>query len=154
MSHSGYVVWEYVAFGVMFFGIMSHSALCLIRTYVVRDCVIQCNVIGPTVGVSNFCIGTLSYTYPLRLTQLYSRSARCNVHNGWPPPGVIKFSTLGRSICTYCTLWFNPGLWIQIRIDLHSFYLLDPDPGGKIVQIKTKKGKEIANNCSFIQFLT
>ena len=30
---------------------------------------------------------------------------------------------------------------------------VDPDPGGKIFQIKTEKGKEIANNCNFIQFL-
>ena len=22
-----------------------------------------------------------------------------------------------------------PGLWIRIRMDLHSFFLLDPDPG-------------------------
>ena len=38
-------------------------------------------------------------------------------------------------------------------MDPHSFYLLgpDPDPGGKIFQ-NTKKGKEIANNCNFIQF--
>ena len=28
----------------------------------------------------------------------------------------------------------------------HSFYLLDPDPGGKI--LKTETGKEIAKNCS------
>ena len=28
-----------------------------------------------------------------------------------------------------------------------------PDPGGKMFQIKTEKGKEIANNCNFIQFL-
>ena len=47
------------------------------------------------------------------------------------------------------------GLWIPIRMDPHAFYLLDPDPdpGGKIFQIKTEKGKEIANNCNFIQFL-
>ena len=44
----------------------------------------------------NFCIGNL-----LRVTQLYSPSARCNVHNGSPPPGLIKFTTLGHSICTY-----------------------------------------------------
>ena len=39
---------------------------------------------------------------------------------------------------------------------------VDPDPygstfilppGGKFFQIKTEKGKEIANNCNFIQFL-
>ena len=24
----------------------------------------------------------------------------------------------------------KPGLWIRIRRDPHSFYLLDPDPGG------------------------
>ena len=29
----------------------------------------------------------------------------------------------------------------------------DPDPGGKMFQIKTEKGKEIANNCTSIQFL-
>ena len=38
--------------------------------------------------------------------------------------------------------------WIRIRIQY-----ADPDPGGKIFQIKTEKGKEIANNCNFIQFL-
>ena len=31
------------------------------------------------------------------------------------------------------------GLWIRIRMDLHSFCLLYPDPGGKIFQIKTEK---------------
>ena len=47
------------------------------------------------------------------------------------------------------------GLWIRIRIDPHSFSLLDPDPdpGGKICQLKLKKCKEIANNCNFIKFL-
>ena len=40
------------AFGVMSFGIMSHSALCRIRTYVVWDCVLRRNVVRPTVGVS------------------------------------------------------------------------------------------------------
>ena len=34
---------------------------------------------------------------------------------------------------------YFPGLLIPIRMDLHSFYLLDPDPGGKIFQIKTEK---------------
>ena len=29
----------------------------------------------------------------------------------------------------------------------------DPNPGGKIFQIKTEKGKEIADNCNFIPFL-
>ena len=32
----------------------------------------------------------------------------------------------------------NPGMWIQIRMDPHSFYLPDPDPGGEIFQIKTE----------------
>ena len=30
---------------------------------------------------------------------------------------------------------------------------VDPHPGGKIFQINTEKGKEIANNRSFIQFV-
>ena len=30
---------------------------------------------------------------------------------------------------------------------------MDPDPGGKIFQIKTEYGKEIANNCNFFNFL-
>ena len=48
----------------MSFSIMSHSALCRIRPYVVRDCVVQRNValpnvvqrnvVRPTVGVSFF----------------------------------------------------------------------------------------------------
>ena len=38
-------------------------------------------------------------------------------------------------------------------MDPHSFSLLDPDPGGKKIQIKTEKCKEIGNNCKFIQFL-
>ena len=29
---------------------------------------------------------------------------------------------------------------------------VDPDPGGKIFQIKTEYGKEIANNCNFFHF--
>ena len=29
----------------------------------------------------------------------------------------------------------------------------EPDPGGKIFQIKTEKSRAIANNCIFIQFL-
>ena len=37
-------------------------------------------------------------------------------------------------------------------MDPHSFYLPDPDPGGKVFQLKTEKGMEIANNGSFIQF--
>ena len=47
----GYVVWyhvvrDYVAFGlgVMSFGIMSHSTLCSIWTYIVGDCVVRHNV--------------------------------------------------------------------------------------------------------------
>ena len=39
-----YVVWDYVAFEVMLFGIMSHPGLCCIRTYVVRDYVLLVNV--------------------------------------------------------------------------------------------------------------
>ena len=66
-SHSGlcrtrgYVVQHYVTFGVMSFGIMSHSALCCIRPYVIWLCVVRrivvrpnvvrCNVVRPTVGV-------------------------------------------------------------------------------------------------------
>ena len=50
------------------------------------------------------CVGNLSYT-PLRLTQLYNDesffSMHCIVHNGSPPPGSIKFTTLSRSICIY-----------------------------------------------------
>ena len=50
-----------------------------------------------------------SLIYPLRVTQLYSSSARCNVHNADPPPpGLIKFSTLGHSICTYAVWIFEP----------------------------------------------
>ena len=50
------------------------------------------------------------------------------------------------------------GLWIRIRINFASWIRIqyvdpDPDPGGKFFQIKTEKGKEIANNCNFIQFL-
>ena len=37
-------------------------------------------------------------------------------------------------------------------MDPHSFYLLDPDPGGTIFQIKTEKGKEIANTVTAILF--
>ena len=53
----GYVVWyyvirHYVPFGVMSFGVMSHSALCRIRPYVVQDCVVRRNVAWPNVGVS------------------------------------------------------------------------------------------------------
>ena len=35
------------------------------------------------------------------------------------------------------------GLWIRIRMDLHPFYLLDPDPGGKN---SNKKGRKIHRN--------
>ena len=51
-----------------------------------------------------------SLVNPLRLTQLYSLSARCNVHNGWPPPKLIKFSTLGRSISMINTVKINQSL--------------------------------------------
>ena len=46
------------------------------------------------------CKENLSYTvkYPLRLTQLFSPFARCNVHNECPSPGLIKFSSLGRPV--------------------------------------------------------
>ena len=63
ISHSGYVVWHSVAFGVMSFGIMSHWALCHIQTYairrnVLRRNVVRVNVVQPTVGAcvlpSNF----------------------------------------------------------------------------------------------------
>ena len=39
-------------------------------------------------------------------------------------------------------------------MDPHSFYLLDPDPdrGGKVCQIKTEKGKEIANTVTAVLF--
>ena len=74
VSHSEFCrIWYYVAFGVMLFGIMlfgimSHSGLCRLAyccirhyvafrlTYVVWDCVIQCNVIRPTVGVSSWSV--------------------------------------------------------------------------------------------------
>ena len=46
-----------------------------------------------------------SLIYPLHLTQPYSPSARCNVHSGSPPPGLIKFSTLGHSMYTYSMAW-------------------------------------------------
>ena len=40
----------------------------------------------------------------------------------------------------------HPELWIRIRMDPHSFSLLDPDPdpdpGGKNCQIKTEKMQE------------
>ena len=36
----------------MSFGVMSHSALCRIRPYVVQDCVVRRNVAWPNVGVS------------------------------------------------------------------------------------------------------
>ena len=55
MSHSalcrirGYVVRHYVAFVVMSLGIMSHSALCHIRTYVVLLYVVRRNVARPNV---------------------------------------------------------------------------------------------------------
>ena len=49
--------------------------------------------------------------------------------------------------------YYEAGLWIRIRMDLHSFYLLDPDPGRQIFQIKTEKGKEMAINGNFIQYL-
>ena len=52
----------------------------------------------------NFCEENLSYT-PLRLTQLFSRSARCNVHKGSLSHELIKFITLGRSIYTYSMDW-------------------------------------------------
>ena len=29
-------------------------------------------------------------------------------------------------------VWFCSGLWIRIRMDPHSFYLVDPDPEGQI----------------------
>ena len=71
------VVWHYVTFRVMSFGIMSHSTLCCIWPYDVRLCVIQRivalpnvvwrNVVRPTVGVSFFF--TLSY-----VLHLYSRN--------------------------------------------------------------------------------
>ena len=33
-------------------------------------------------------------------------------------------------------------IWIRIRMDPHSFSLLDLDPGGKTFQIKTEKMQE------------
>ena len=44
-------------------------------------------------------------------------------------------------------------LWMQIRLDLHSFSLLDlnPDPRGKSLRKETqKKGMENGRNCNFI----
>ena len=37
----------------------------------------------------------------------------------------------------------QPGLWIRIRVDPHSFYLLDPDPEGKIKKKKKEKKFQI-----------
>ena len=64
----------------MSFGIMSHSALCHIRSYVVQDCVVRRNVarpnvvrrnvVRPTVGASTICIPSLKYcilTYVLKI---------------------------------------------------------------------------------------
>ena len=42
-----------------------------------------------------------SLIYPLHLTQPYSASARCNVHNGYPPLKLRKFTTLVHSIYTF-----------------------------------------------------
>ena len=41
---------------------------------------------------------------------------------------------------------FGAGLWIRIRMDPHSFFLLDPDPGGK----KQKKWRKLEKNCNYI----
>ena len=38
--------------------------------------------------------------------------------------------------------------------DPHAFYLLDPDPGGKILQIKTEKVKEITKTAILLNFLS
>ena len=51
-----------------------------------------------------FLIRNLSYTVctvPPASTQPYSPSARCNVYNGSPPPNLMKFTTLVRSIPLY-----------------------------------------------------
>ena len=60
-----------------------------------------------------------------------------------------KFISCGQG-CGSGSAWIRIHFtsWIRIRIQY-----VDPDPGGKIFQIKTEKGKEIANNCNFIQFL-
>ena len=47
-------------------------------------------------SIPTFCRYRESLIYPLRVTHLCSPTARCNVHNGSPSPGLIKFTTLGR----------------------------------------------------------
>ena len=66
MSHSAlcrirvYVVRQYVAFGLMAFGIMSHSALCCIRPYVVWLCVVRRIVVRRKVVRRNVVRPTVS----------------------------------------------------------------------------------------------
>ena len=54
------------------------------------------------VDLINLCIRNLSYTP--HATQPHSPSARSNVHNGSPPPNLMRCFTLDRSILLY-TLW-------------------------------------------------
>ena len=39
--------------------------------------------------------------YPLQRSQPYSPTARCNVHNGYQPPVLMKFTSLGHSMYTF-----------------------------------------------------
>ena len=50
---------------------------------------------------------------------------------------------------------FATGLWIRIRMDPHSFYLLypDPDPWGKKISNKNRKSdKKLVNTASLFIF--
>ena len=75
-------------------------------------------------GESQF--SRLKSQFSLHLTQLYNHSALWNVHNGCPSPGLMKFSTLGRSICTlwakgqesqfYLSFMWAGGGWGQLAV--------------------------------------
>ena len=69
-------------------------------------CTLQSGLCIAGVYLIIFCKGEISHIpLGLHLTKPYSPSARCNVHSGSPPPGLIKFSTLGHSMYTYSMAW-------------------------------------------------
>ena len=56
----------------------------------------------------------------------------------WVPVRHVNLATLtATEVMRY--YFIISGLWIRIQMDPHSFCLLDPDPGGKLFQIKTEK---------------
>ena len=82
-------------------------------------------------SIPTFCRYRESLIYPLRVTHLCSPTARCNVHNGSPSPGLIKFTTLGRptAYSRYLyLLYVSTGTdWISgnIRVRIYPSTLTD-----------------------------